>query len=109
MIPSLTDNGGLEVHHHGSGNVAPRVRDVEEGGVGGVVDGVVLHQAAIRADAVLQAVQLPARVAHLDPGLAHVNADTFALWVKTNGYYLLLSCDTVTRYIFQILCPFCKI
>ena len=48
----------------------------EEGGVG-VVDlgrglAITIHR-AVHSDAMLQAVELPARIAHLDTGLANMN------------------------------------
>ena len=53
-----------------------------EEGVEGVVspsDGLVGGHLAVGLDAVLQAVQLPAGIADLYPGLTHVNAQTFSL------------------------------
>ena len=43
------------------------------------------HDGAVRLDAVLQAVQLPASIAHLDTGLANVDGEAFTL--HTNGKY----------------------
>ena len=42
-------------------------------------DGLVGGHLAIRLDAVLQAIELPARVAHLATGLTHVHGDAFPL------------------------------
>ena len=42
-------------------------------------DGLVTGHLAIRLDPVLQAVQLPAGIAHLDSGLANMHADNFTL------------------------------
>lgn len=50
----------------------------EEGGEGIVAGGLVGRHLAVGLDAMLQAVQLPASIAHLDAGLAHVNGDTLA-------------------------------
>ena len=42
-------------------------------------DGLVGRHLAVRLDAVLQAIELPARVAHLATGLTHVHGDAFPL------------------------------
>ena len=42
-------------------------------------DGLVRGHGAVWLDAVLEAVELPARVTHLHPGLAHMDADALAL------------------------------
>ena len=58
-----------------------------EEGVEGVIattNSLVRGHLAIRLDAVLQAVQLPAGIAHLDSGLAHMDTDALAL--KQNNY-----------------------
>lgn len=80
----LTDNSRLQVHKDGSGDVLPGAGLTEEGGEGVVVasGGLLGGHVAVRLDAVLQAVQLPAGVAHLDASLANVDRDTFALWRK---------------------------
>ena len=92
--PGLVHHAGLEVHEDGPGHVLAMPSLLEEGGeavvpglagvdnvdicivdiidISGHVPGVGGH-GAVRHDAVLEAVQLPARVAHLDPGLAHVH------------------------------------
>ena len=49
-------------------------------GAGRIVDSVVILNLgfhAVRVNAVLQAVQLPARVTSLDSGLAEMDGDTF--------------------------------
>ena len=48
-------------------------------GVVGDADGLVGGHLAVRLDAVLQAVELPAGVADLDAGLAHVDGDALTL------------------------------
>ncbi len=56
-----------------------------EKGVEGIVpttDGLVTGHLAIRLDPVLQTVQLPTGIAHLDTGLANMDADTFTLKKK---------------------------
>ena len=67
---------GFEIHENGTRDVLSRASFREEGGVG-VVDlsrilTVAVHR-AVHSDAVLQAVELPARIAHLDTGLANMN------------------------------------
>lgn len=57
-----------------------------EKGVKGVVppsDGLIAGHLAVRLDAVLQAVQFPAGVAHLDTCLANVHGNTLALQGKS--------------------------
>ena len=78
----LTDDGGLQVDKDGSGDVLPGAGLAEEGGEGvvGAFGYFLSGHAAVLLDAVLQAVQLPAGVAHLDSGLAHMDRDTLALW-----------------------------
>jgi hypothetical protein len=53
-----------------------------EEGVKGVItasNGFVTGHLTIRLDPVLQAVQLPAGIAHLDTGLTDMDGDTFTL------------------------------
>ena len=80
-ITHLVDDGGLQVHEDGPGDVLPGPGLVEEGGVGVVpaAHRLVAGHGAIRLDAVLQAVELPAGVANLDSGLADVNTDALSL------------------------------
>ena len=78
----LTDDSGLQVHKDGSGDVFAGSSLAEEG-VEGVVsssDGLVTRHLTVRLDAVLQAVELPAGIAHLDSGLADMHRDTLTLW-----------------------------
>jgi len=82
---SRTDDGGLQVHEHGSGDVLPSSGLTEEG-VEGVVspgDGLVVGLLSIGLDGVLQAVELPACIANLDTGLTHVDGDAFTLETRT--------------------------
>ncbi len=77
----LVANGGLQVDVHTAGDVLASAGLAEEG-VEGVVsppDGLVGGHLAVRLDAVLEAVELPAAVACLDAGLAHVDGDAF--WI----------------------------
>ncbi len=53
-----------------------------EEGVEGIIstsNGLVTGHLTIRLDSVLQAVQLPAGIAHLDSSLADMDADTLTL------------------------------
>jgi hypothetical protein len=45
-------------------------------------NGLVTGHLAIRLDTVLQAVQLPAGIAHLDSGLANMDGDTLTLEIE---------------------------
>ena len=71
----------------------PRPSFGEKGGVGVVDLGrgltVTIHR-AIHADAVLQAVELPARVAHLDTSLANMNRNNLTHFHEK---YLTLFCQ----------------
>ena len=60
-----------------------------EEGVEGVVaaaDGLVGGHLTVGLDAMLQAVQLPAGIAHLDPGLSHVDGDALTLQTERRGH-----------------------
>ena len=60
-----------------------------EEGVEGVVtttDSLVRGHLTIRLDAMLEAVQLPAGIAHLDTSLANMDRDTLTL--HTNKYFI---------------------
>ncbi len=86
----LTNHSGLQVNEDSSGDIFPGAGLTEEGGEG-VVEGPTTFLAghvAVRLDAVLQAVQLPAGVAHLDSSLANVDRDTLALWSRKKGIYI---------------------
>ena len=75
----LVDDRGLQVEEDAAGDVLAGTRLREEG-VERVVldaDGLVGRHRAVRLDAVLEAVQLPARVAGLDARLAEVDGDDF--------------------------------
>ena len=75
MMKEPTDDSGLQVHKHCPGHVLAGTGLAEEG-VEGVItasDGLVTGHLAVRLNTVLQAVQLPARIADLDTGLADVD------------------------------------
>ena len=76
-----------------------------EEGVEGVVaaaDGLVGGHLTVGLDAVLQAVQLPAGIADLHSGLAHVDRDTLTLDRKRERNEVNVDCDiqTVTADVF---------
>ena len=77
----LTDYSGLQIDEDGARHVLAGPSLAEEG-VEGVIptsDGLVAGHLPVGLDAVLQAIELPARVAHLATGLAHVDGDAFPL------------------------------
>ena len=78
---TLTDNGWLQIHEDGPRDVFPSPRLGEEG-VEAVVapsDGLVGRHLTVGLNPMLQAVQLPAGIADLAPGLADVDRDALAL------------------------------
>ena len=82
-----TDNGGLQVHEDSPGHVLPSSGLGEEG-VEAVVsgpDGLVGGHLAIRLNAVLQAVELPAGVTDLATSLADVDRDALTLKVNLSS------------------------
>ena len=78
---TLTHNGGFQVNEDSARDMLARAGLAEEGveGVVAATNGLVAGHLAIRLDAVLQAVELPARVTHLDTGLTHVDRDHLTL------------------------------
>ena len=84
MWACLTYNSWLKVNKDGPWHVLPRPRLAEER-----IKRVVHHSysfvawhLSIGLDSVFEAVQFPTRVAHLAPGLSHVDWNTFTLKVK---------------------------
>ena len=76
-----TNNSWFQVHKDGTGDMFPSSSLAEEG-VEGIVpssDGLITWHLAIRLDAMLQAVQLPAGIAHLDASLANMDGDALTL------------------------------
>jgi len=83
----LVAHGGLEVDVDGAGHVLAGARLREEGveGVVAAADGLVRGHLAVRLDAVLEAVKLPAGVADLDAALADVDGDALTHGVESRG------------------------
>merc|ERR1712127_887495 len=83
----LVDHGGLEIEVDGAWHVLASAGLGEEGveRVVTATDGLVGRHLAIRLDAVLEAVKLPATVTDLVTALADVDGDTFA-----HGKYFLV-------------------
>ena len=79
--PHLVDHRWLEIDKDGAGNVLAGARLGKEGveGVVGDADGLVGGHLAVGLDAVLEAVELPARVPHLATRPPHVDGDAFPL------------------------------
>jgi len=75
---NFIDDGGLEIHHHASGNVLARTSLAEEGveRVIATADGLVAWHLAVGLDAMLEAEQLPAGIPDLNTGLSDVDAES---------------------------------
>ena len=74
----LVDHASLQVNHHCPGHVTVATSVAEEGTERTVAASVdLVSHYAVRRDAVLEAVQLPAGVAHLYPSLADVEGYDF--------------------------------
>lgn len=77
----FTNDGGLQVHEDGSGDVLSRSGLTEES-VEGIVptsDCLVTGHLSIGLDSMFQAVKLPAGVADLNASLSDVHRDTLTL------------------------------
>ena len=84
----LIHHARLQVDEHGTGHVLAGAGLGEEGaeGVIAVPHGLVRGDGAVRLDAVLETVKLPAGIAHLATGLADMDGDALALEEKqTSG------------------------
>ena len=95
----LVHHCGLQVHQDCSRNVLARARLDEEGveGVVATADGVAgVNRMTVRLDAVLQAVQLPAGIAHLHSGLPHVDGNTLTHDGRTVGFHTI--CCNLYRF-----------
>merc|ERR1719431_384860 len=76
---NLIDYSWLQIDKYSTGDMLASTSLAEEG-VEGVIttsNGLITGHLTIRLDAVLQAVQLPAGIAHLHSGLADMDRDTF--------------------------------
>ena len=78
---NLVNHSWLKVDKDGSGDVLACAGLGEEGveGVVAAADGLVAGHLAVGLDAVLEAVELPAGVAHLAASLAHMDGDALTL------------------------------
>lgn len=76
-----TNHGGLQVHKHGSGHVlaGPSLTEERVERVVPTADGFVTGHLTIGLNSMFKAVQLPAGIADLNPGLAHVDGYAFPL------------------------------
>ena len=84
--PHLVDHRRLKVDEDGTRDVLAGARLGEEGveGVVGDADGLVGGHLAVGLDPMLEAVELPASIAHLASCLAHVDGDAFPLRKEDN-------------------------
>ena len=75
------DDGRLEINEDGAGHVLSCSSFAEEGveGVVSTSNGLVARHLTVWLDAVLEAVQLPARVTDLHSGLTDMDRDTLTL------------------------------
>ena len=83
--PTLTHHCGLQVDHDGPGHVLPIAGLAEERGEGVIVVDLagLCTKGAISLDAMLQAEELPAGIADLDPSLAHMDRYAFPLQAES--------------------------
>ena len=81
LILQLTNDSRLQIDKDRPGDVLAGAGLREEcvEGVVAAADGLVGGHLAVGLDAVLQAVELPAGVAHLATGLAHMDGDALTL------------------------------
>lgn len=82
----LTNDSGLQVNKDCSGDIFPSPSLTEEGGEGVVMAsyGLMTWHLAIRLDAMLQTVELPTGVPHLNTSLTNVDRDAFTLEQRVN-------------------------
>ena len=87
IFQRITDNSWLEINKDRPGHMLSSSSLGEEGveGVVSCTDSLVRGHLAIRLYSMLQAVQLPARVTNLDPGLADVDRDALTLQRRINN------------------------
>merc|ERR1719357_1228183 len=79
----LINDGGLQVHKDGPGNVLPRPSLAEEGveGVISPANRLVRGHLSVWLDSMLQAIKFPTCIAHLGSGLADMHRNTLAHFV----------------------------
>ena len=81
------DDGGFQVHEKGARDVlaGPRLAEERVERVVANALGLVGWHLSVGLDAVFQAIQLPAGVAHLDTGLSDVDRDDFPHdeWIRS--------------------------
>ena len=75
--PDLVNDRALQIHEDGPGDVLPRSTFGEKSGQVGII-GSPGEYLAVRGDAVLQAVELPARVTDLATRLADMDANNLS-------------------------------
>ena len=80
--PGLIYDSGLQINEDSSRYMLPSTSLREEGGEGVIPKSLVRRHVAIRLDAMLQAVELPAGIANLATGLANVDGDALTLEKK---------------------------
>ena len=80
--PGLIYDSGLQINEDSSGDMLPSTSLREEGGEGVIPKSLVRRHVAIRLNAMLQAVELPAGIANLATGLANVDGDALTLEKK---------------------------
>lgn len=82
----LTDDCWLQVNKDSSGNMFASSSLTEEGieRVISTPNSFVARHLTVRLNAMLQTVEFPAGIAHLDSGLAHVHWNTLTLLKKTD-------------------------
>ena len=73
------DDSGLKINKHSPGHVLAGSSLGKEGLEGVISEGLVAGHAAIRLDAMLEAVELPAGVTNLATSLADVDRNTLTL------------------------------
>jgi len=73
--PDFIDDGGFQVNEDGAGNVLSGASLAEEGveGIVSTADGLVGRHLAIGLNSVLETIEFPAGIAHLDSGLADMD------------------------------------
>lgn len=111
LIFLLTNDSGLQVNKDCSRDILPSPSLTEEGGKGVVMAsyGLVAGHLAIWLDAMLQTVELPTGVPHLDARLPYVHRDAFTLEKKRRRKMKPKGQKCVGLVLFQTFCgQFCE-